>query len=99
MILADYYCRTCADSFEATVPSPSPDEHECPFCGEMAGWLPTPIQGSVRAGEVVRGPVSKPDSPMFCDTRELGEGMPMKEWKAKRAKLYEERRHKESKTW
>ena len=99
MILADYFCRTCSDSFEATVPSPAPDEQECPYCGEQAGWLPSPIRGSVRAGEVVRGPVAKPESPMFLDTRALGEGMPMSEWKAKRRKLYEERRHKEGKSW
>jgi hypothetical protein len=49
------------------------------------------------ATSVVRGPVAKPDSPMFCDTRELGEGMKMGEWKAKRQKLYAERRHREFK--
>lgn len=68
-------------------------------CAEVCRWLPTPIHGSVRLGEVTRGPVAKPDSPMFLDTRALGEGMPMKEWKAKRRKLYEERRHKEGKSW
>jgi hypothetical protein len=98
MILSDYYCTTCADSFEALVPSPSPDEQECPHCGELAGWHPTPIHGSVQASSVVRGTVAKPDSPMFLDTRELGEGMPHKEWKEKRRKLYAERRHKEGKS-
>jgi hypothetical protein len=67
-------------------------------CYEIAEWSPSPIHGSVQAGSVVRGPVSKPDSPMFLDTRELGEGMPLKEFKEKRRKLYEERRHKESKS-
>jgi hypothetical protein len=97
VILSDYWCTTCADSFEALVPSPSPDEQECPHCGELAGWLPTPIHGSVQVATVERGKVTKPDSPMFCDTRSLGEGQPLKEWKEQRKKLYVERRHKESK--
>lgn len=95
MILADYLCPVCLE-VEILVASPAPDVVACD-CGAMAEWMPSAIHGSVRMGEVSRGPVAKPDSPMFLDTRELGEGMPLKEFKAKRRKLYEERRHKESK--
>ena len=99
MIVCDYICTSpdCGDVQEHTVPSPAPDIVECETCGEEAHWLPSPIRGSVRVGEVERGKVAKPDSPMFCDTRELGEGMPLSEWKAKRAKMYEERRFQERK--
>jgi hypothetical protein len=96
MILADYDCAECG-VFEALVPSPSPDFATCPICDAFSPWAPTPIAGRVKAGEVERGKVAQPDSPMFCDTRELGEGMPLKEWKAKRQKLYAERRHREGK--
>jgi hypothetical protein len=67
------------------------------ICEEPSPWTPTPIRCRVRIGEVERGGVDKPASPMFLDTRELGEGMPMEEWRAKRDKVYEERRHKEAK--
>lgn len=66
-------------------------------CGQPSPWTPAPIRCRVRIGEVERGGVGKPASPMFLDTRELGEGMPMEEWRAKRDKVYEERRHKEAK--
>jgi hypothetical protein len=95
MILSSYLCPTCGE-IELMVSSPSPDVAPCD-CGAFADWLPSPIHGSVQASSVVRGTVAKPDSPMFLDTRELGEGMPLKEFKEKRRKLYEERRHKEGK--
>jgi hypothetical protein len=97
MILADFECpdhgpfETLADADAETL--------ACPDCGEPSAWLPTPVHGRVRIGEVERGKVARPDSPMFLDTRELGEGMPLKEFKEKRRKLYEERRWKESKEW
>jgi hypothetical protein len=64
-------------------------------CGIVGAWSPSPVHGRVRTAEVERGGVDKPDSPMFLDTRELGEGMPMEEFRAKRDKMYEERRHAE----
>jgi hypothetical protein len=67
------------------------------LCGFPSPWVPFPIRGRVNQAEVQRGTVDRPDSPMYLDTRELGEGMPMEEWRAKRDKVYEERRHKESK--
>lgn len=95
MILSDYRCSTCGP-FEALAPSDA-DAVDCPECGERSPWMPAPVHGRVRLGEVVRGKVAKPDSPMFLDTRDLGAGMPLKEWRAKRDKIYQERRHKEGK--
>ena len=98
MILADYCCYECRLTFEQMVESPSPDKVWCHRCdSNWALWSPSPVRGRVRLGEVERGGVDKPDSPMYLDTRELGAGMPMEEWRAKRDKLYQERRHKESK--
>ncbi len=67
------------------------------LCLEMSPWCISAPMGRVRTAEVQRGRVDKPDSPMYLDTRELGEGMPYDDWRAKRDKLYEERRHKEAK--
>ena len=96
MILSDYFCFTCNTEQEHTVPSPAPDDVACEFCDARATWQPSPIIGSV-AASVERGKVARPESPMFLDTRELGEGMPLAEFKEKRRKLYQERRHKEFK--
>ncbi len=106
MILADFTCPrhgrfellVDADDDWASCPERMDccDEH-IDFCGEFSPWSPSPVRGRVRIGEVERGKVDKPDSPMMLDTRELGEGMPMEEWRAKRDRMYEERRHKEAK--
>ncbi len=111
MILADFCCSEHG-LFEALVDADA-ESHPCPVwmvhghanpatsveapCDYPSPWSPSPVRGRVRIGEVVRGGVDKPDSPMYLNTRELGEGMPMSEWREKRDKMYAERRHKESK--
>lgn len=95
MILADYHCASCETVREYAVDSPSPDGVPC-SCGTRATWVPTPIIGTI-ATSVARGKVARPDSPMFCDTRNLGEGQPLHEWKEERRKMYQERRHREYK--
>ena len=81
MILSDYRCPTCGP-FEALVVSPSPDHITC-ACGSISPWMPAPIAGRVKAGEVTRGKVEKAP-PGALDTRELGDGMPLSEWRKKR---------------
>lgn len=99
MIAADYLCTECGEIQERRVDSPAPDVIECEYCGEEAHWMPwIPSPGpSAVAASVARGPVAKPASKMFCDTRALGEGQSLAEWKADRRKLYAERRHAERK--
>lgn len=97
MILSDYYCASCDTEQERAVSSPAPDEVPCVFCDQRASWQPPRIKSMSVAASVSRGPVAKPDSPMYLDTRELGEGMPASEWREKRRKLYQERRHREFK--
>jgi hypothetical protein len=97
VILSDFTCPEHG-TFERLV-DVSAESVPCRECGADCPWTPAPIRCRVRIGEVERGGVDKPDSPMYLDTRELGEGMPYDEWKAKRDKVYEDRRHKESKAW
>ncbi len=66
-------------------------------CPEVSPWSPSPVHGRVRIGEVERGANEQPASPMYLSTQDLGNGMPYSEWRAKRDRMYEERRHKESK--
>ncbi len=104
MILSDFTCphhgrfETLAESDAESMPCRSVDAGCIDgYCDHPSPWSPSPVRGRVRIGEVERGGVDKPDSPMFLDTRELGNGMPMSEWRAKRDKLYRDRRHKEAK--
>lgn len=92
MITADYTCDVCAIVFEATVPSPAPDGVECPGCGTLAHWTPSPIACRVPRFEVSRGKWEKPERPTYLDTRELGEGQSMDEFRAKRKAVWEEKR-------
>lgn len=92
MILADYHCESHG-SFEATVESPSPDDVPCPTCLGRAVWVPFPVMGRVRLAEVTRGKVEKAP-PGALDTRELGEGMSMGEWRKKRETWKQDERWK-----
>jgi hypothetical protein len=97
LILNDYECPTDHGIFEALMDSNGPDCAPCPVCSKPSIRLMPAPMGRVKIGEVVRGGVDKPDSPMYLNTRELGEGMPYDDWRAKRDKMYDERRFAESK--
>lgn len=78
--------------------APDLDFVPCPFddCPHDAEWrIAAPGHVKVKAGEVTRGGYQKPERPGWLDTRELGEGMPLDEWKAKRAALREQERKAE----
>lgn len=91
----------------------APDVIECPVvyqlfegspefgmvhCRLESRWTPSPsIACRVRRVEVVRGKWEKPERKTFLDTRELGEGQSMEEFRAKREKVWEERRREDIK--
>ena len=62
------------------------------YCGLEASWTPTPIACSVRRVEVVRGKYEKPERPTYLDTRKLGEGQDIEEFRAERARIWDEKR-------
>lgn len=64
-------------------------------CGKPSPWSPSAITCRVKLAEVTRGKVEKPPTPHALDTRDLAEGMPINEWRAKRDKLRKERRRKQ----
>lgn len=61
-------------------------------CGRVGAWRISAPLGKVRIAEVTRGRSEAPPTKHALTTRDLAEGMPMKEWKAKRAALRDERR-------
>lgn len=91
----DFLCDDCGPFYATT--DRDATEAPCPDCGKPGQWVISMPKSVSVAASVVRGPVARPESKMFLDTRELGEGMPMSEWKEKRRKLYQERRWKEHK--
>lgn len=95
MILADWTCPTHG-RFESPAPSHC-DSIPCPSCGAVSPWAPSVVHGSVRLAEVERGKSDGPPTKAYMDTRALGEGMPLSEWRAKRDRMWEERSWKESK--
>lgn len=74
-----------------------PRQYFTDTCGIESPWLPSPVAGSVKLGEVSRGKSDAKPGPMALDYRELAEGMPMSEFKAKRKKLWDEWRWKKNK--
>lgn len=96
-LIANEFLCDSHGRFTAIVDRDGPDCHPCPRCSAPSVWVISAPMGRIRIGEVERGGVDKPDSPMYLNTRELGEGMPYDEWRGKRDKMYEERRHREGK--
>ena len=108
-ILREFRCpeHGVFESYEPgdAVPCPEWTDSDCP-CGECQGGpcdLPSercftsaPL-GRVRAGEVARGKSDPPPHPLALDTRPLAEGMPLNEWKAQRAALWDGQRRRELK--
>ncbi len=81
--------------FEAMVERSEPnDTHPCPDCEVPAPWtISAPLVRIKLASAATQGGYVKPDHPLALDTRELGEGMSMQEWRAKRAKKWAEHDH------
>lgn len=99
-VLAVYTCEEHGP-FDAEVQrepnGDTPDEVPCVECSAPATWTPSAVMGKVKAWEVVRGKYEKPERPTYLDTRELGEGQSYDDFKAKRAKVWDEKRWRETK--
>lgn len=68
------------------------EELDEPECGQPSIWTPSRLACRVKKWEVVRGKYAKPERKTYMDTRDLGEGQDLDEWKAKRAAIWEEKR-------
>jgi putative FmdB family regulatory protein len=95
LIVAEYSCPECGE-FEATVKRPTPDELDCPTCGATATWVISAPIGRVKRGEVTQGKYEPPPAG-YMDTRAIGEGQPLEEFRADRRKLRAEERKREIK--
>lgn len=78
--------------FEADVSrASSPDAMGCPVvsCEEVSPWSPSGVVGRVKQGEVVQGKADeRPADKYVMDTSVIADGMPLAEFKAKRAKVH-----------
>jgi hypothetical protein len=105
--IADYECPVHG-RFELTVPRdpngdppsvvvclvPADVQPENGFspCGHRAEYRISAPLVRVRRVEAVKGAWQKPERKTFTDTRNLGEGQPLHEWKEDRARVWEEKR-------
>lgn len=93
MILSDFLCPVHGP-FEALAPS-SADTAPCPECGFDSPWLPSPVSGRVVRGAVSQGKSDPPPFAHATDTRAIGEGQSVDEWKAERRKMWQSKRRDE----
>lgn len=82
--------------FTATAPRDT-DAIACLRCGLVSSWVISAPVGYCDGTTVVRGKVAAQECPTWMDTRPLAEGMSMQEWRARRDKVWAEKRHKEAK--
>lgn len=66
-------------------------------CGIVSTWTPSLVACKVKRFEVVRGGWQKPERKTYLDTRKLGEGQSVEEFQAERRKVWNEKRHRETK--
>lgn len=89
--LAEYDCAPCMVRFEALVERPPPAAQECALCGRLANRVISAAHvGANKVSAVSMGKSDSPPAPTATDTTALGEGMPVKEWKRGRRKLWRE---------
>jgi hypothetical protein len=91
LIVAEYSCSECG-VFESTVERPAPDELDCVTCGQTATWCMSAPTGRVKRGSATQGKYEPPPRG-YMDTRALGEGQSLEDWRAdRRAAKVEERK-------
>lgn len=87
------------DEWEGNKSHPPDESYYCACdgyaksCAQPAVWTPSASVGCrVRRVEVTRGKWEPPERRTYLDTRKLGEGQSMDEFKAERKKVWDERR-------
>lgn len=85
----------CTEIVEHEHNCEEPPCSDCGFttwqCGESAAWCISAPPGRAKAGEVVQGKIDAyPGEHNVMDTRPLADGMPLAEFKARRAKVHQE---------
>lgn len=64
------------------------------FCGLMSPYVISAPRVGVRRVEAVKGGWERPARKTFLDTRDLGEGQDIDEWRERRAAIRDEERRK-----
>ena len=96
LIALEFECASHG-RFSDTVDRSGPtDMHPCPSCGAVSPWVISAPMGRVKLGEVTRGGSDSP-FPGALDTRAIADGMPVEEFRARRAKLHRDARYKQIK--
>lgn len=82
-------CRSRLTAIDSVALYGTPSQ-EGQHCGLTSPWSPSGITGRVKQGDVVQGKVETNGLPpeACMDTRPLADGMSMREFKARRAKVH-----------
>lgn len=91
----DYCCPDCGDTtehFEDREAPPETQPCQSTDCmGEASRIFSAPKIGTSWAGSVSTGKSDERPHSGIMDTRALADGMPVKEWKAKRSKMWRDK--------
>lgn len=93
-IVAEYICPThgrYSVSVDRDENGDAPAAHIC-ACGEAAEFAISAPAGRVKRFEAVRGKWEKPERKTFLDTRNLGEGQDVDDWRKDREAIRDEQR-------
>lgn len=94
MIIVEYLCPQHG-RFESLEQRPPPDDKPCPSCFRPAPWCISAPYGRVKLASATSHGYEAPP-PGVLDTRAIGDGQSVEEWKADRAKIREAEREREA---
>jgi len=99
LVAAEYICpahgRVGLDVERDPSTGDAPGHAACPACGELAEWAISAPLGKVKPWEVVRGGWQKPERETWLDTRNLGEGQDLDDFREDRKRVRERQRQRE----
>lgn len=103
-MLAEYVCNHCGVRFESLEERPAPRllPHHCedpgpPLAGVAEMVISAPKVGTVWATAASMGKSDPPPTSRHLDTRDLGDGMSMTEFREKRRNIWREHDHRRAK--
>lgn len=94
LIAVEYLCEEHG-RFESIEERPPPDDKPCPTCFGPAPWCISAPLGTVKRASATQGRYEPPPVG-YLDTRALGDGMPLDEWRDERAKVRAKEREREA---
>jgi hypothetical protein len=87
-VLVEFLCSGCGERYESLEDRPAPARVAHLACGQEAELVISAPKPATQWGTAVRGKSDPPPSQRSVDTRGLGDGMSLNDWRKQRARMW-----------